>query len=490
MLKKIGISALLIASASAACWSESQGYPCCSSKNVSVIFSDDSGQWGVENNDWCGIPKDEPQQQSGGCWSLALGYGCCPSNTAVAYTDESGDWGLFNNDWCGIVKKTTTPATPVKTCWSEKLGFPCCKTTSVVVYVDGDGNWGMENGDWCGIDTTTTNNRTSANIRTSARITTTRRTTTVARTTTTTRRVAAKATYSVIYESGNRLNAGYDNWGWDSSVTFKDGAMVIKSDNKSYGAASIKNTKGNFGVGGSIRLDVKAAAKVFVKAHFGKDDEEEISNVGTINANSDFTTYKFDIDDDFKLDRISIQDGGGNGGTIYVRYLIYSTGSAADFVDPINTTYVPAKTTKKTVTNAVYTTIFKTTTSLPNGYENWGWGCTLSYSGGAMVIKPTKEKYGAVSLKRVSGTFKDGCLRFDMKNDGTVKVLVESSSADENVAIGMVQPSDEYQTYLFDIDFGTFDRMNFQDSKGTGDTIWLKNLVHSTGSCEDFNDPI
>lgn len=486
MLTKLGITALFVASASAACWSQSKGYPCCT-KTRDVVTTDADGQWGIENNNWCGIPKEEPKQSATSCWALALGYGCCPSNTAVAYTDESGEWGLVGNEWCGIVK-TTAPTKQVApaaaACWSEKLGFPCCKSTRVVVYSDNDGNWGMENNDWCGIDIDYINSQKTGN--TSPQVSTT----TVAKVTTTTQKVAAKATYSVIYEAGNRLNTGYDNWGWDSMTSFKDGAMVIKGDPSSYGAASIKNTKGNFGVGGSIRLDVKAAGKVFVKAHFGKDDEEEVTSVGTINGNTDFTTYKFDIEDGFKLDRISIQDGSGEGGTIYVRYLIYSTGSAADFVDPINTNYVPTATTKKAVTNAVYTTIFKTTSSLPNGYENWGWGCTLSYSNGAMVITPKEGDYGAVSLKRVSGTFKDGCLRFDMKNDGTVKVLVENSDKDENVAIGMVQPSDEFKTYIFDIDFGTFDRINFQDSKGTGDKIWLKNLVHSTGSSEDFNDPI
>jgi len=489
MLKKFGISALLVASASAACWSQSQGYPCCSSSSVTVVTTDASGSWGIENNNWCGIPKEEPKQATA-CWAIALGYGCCPSNTPATYTDESGEWGQVNGEWCGIVK-STPPAKQITTtaaCWAEKIGYKCCKTTRVVVYTDNDGNWGMENGDWCGIDIDYINSQKSGGS--GAGSTPVQPTSSVVKTTTTVQKVAAKPTYSVIYEAGNRLNTGYDNWGWDSMTSFKDGAMVIKGDPSSYGAASIKNTKGNFGVGGSIRADIKAAGKVFIKAHFGKDDDEEVTSVGTINGNTDFTTYKFDIEDGFKLDRISIQDGSGEGGTIYVRYLIYSTGSAADFVDPINTNYVPAATTKKATVNAVYTTIFKTVSSLPNGYENWGWGCSLSYSGGAMVITPEKGEYGAVSLKRVSGTFKDGCLRFDMKNDGTVKVLVENSSTDENVAIGMVQPSDDYQTYIFDIDFGTFDRINFQDSKGTGDKIWVKNLVHSTGSSEDFNDPI
>ena len=82
---------------------------------------------------------------SAACWSQPLGYPCCTSsNPQVLYTDADGDWSVENNDWCGIQK--------VASCWSEPLGYPCCKYTSDVVYVDGDGKWGVENNDWCGIN--------------------------------------------------------------------------------------------------------------------------------------------------------------------------------------------------------------------------------------------------------------------------------------------------------------------------------------------------
>jgi len=80
---------------------------------------------------------------SAACWSQPLGYRCCSSpNAEVVYTDADGKWGVENNDWCGIPSA----------CWSESLGYPCCKYTSDVVYTDGDGKWGVENGDWCGIN--------------------------------------------------------------------------------------------------------------------------------------------------------------------------------------------------------------------------------------------------------------------------------------------------------------------------------------------------
>ena len=74
------------------------------------------------------------------CFSTKLGYPCCQYTNDVVYTDADGDWGVENNDWCGI-----------ENCWASKLGYPCCKSTSQVVYVDADGEWGVENDDWCGI---------------------------------------------------------------------------------------------------------------------------------------------------------------------------------------------------------------------------------------------------------------------------------------------------------------------------------------------------
>ncbi|KAL6630153.1 coth protein-domain-containing protein [Neocallimastix sp. 'constans'] len=83
---------------------------------------------------------------NGPCWATSLGYKCCSNpNTESVYEDESGEWGVENNDWCGIVK--------AQPCWSEKLGYKCCSTCTQVYYNDQDGSWGVENNDWCGIPT-------------------------------------------------------------------------------------------------------------------------------------------------------------------------------------------------------------------------------------------------------------------------------------------------------------------------------------------------
>ncbi|ORX35516.1 hypothetical protein BCR36DRAFT_257933, partial [Piromyces finnis] len=40
---------------STVCFSEVLGYPCCSDPNADVVTTDEYGQWGIENNLWCGI---------------------------------------------------------------------------------------------------------------------------------------------------------------------------------------------------------------------------------------------------------------------------------------------------------------------------------------------------------------------------------------------------------------------------------------------------
>jgi len=80
------------------------------------------------------------------CWSTSLGYPCCKSTTSVVFSDNDGDWGVENNDWCGIPKTTAN-------CWAKALGYNCCSNSEcrVAMYTDSDGKWDVENGEWCGI---------------------------------------------------------------------------------------------------------------------------------------------------------------------------------------------------------------------------------------------------------------------------------------------------------------------------------------------------
>ncbi|ORY82223.1 hypothetical protein LY90DRAFT_664085 [Neocallimastix californiae] len=86
---------------SADCWSSRLGYPCCTSTN-SIYFSDGDGDWGIENNQWCGLPK---QVNNAVCWSKALGYNCCTTTSVVQYEDQDGPWAVTylnnNNDPAG-----------------------------------------------------------------------------------------------------------------------------------------------------------------------------------------------------------------------------------------------------------------------------------------------------------------------------------------------------------------------------------------------------
>jgi hypothetical protein len=149
------------------CWSKDLGYECC--KSCEVKYTDDDGEWGVEGDDWCGIPKScNPSNSSEECFTSD--YPCC-SGCKVIYTDTEGDWGYENDEWCGIkdsckatttttskstttksTTKVTTSPTPQKesSCWAEKLGYKCCKECTVT-FNDENGDWGFEDGDWCGI---------------------------------------------------------------------------------------------------------------------------------------------------------------------------------------------------------------------------------------------------------------------------------------------------------------------------------------------------
>jgi len=119
------------------------GYKCCSNSNAKVEYTDASGDWSIENGNWCIIKKQEEQPHSG-CFSIVLGYPCCSSNNVV-YTDSNGQWGVENGNWCGI--GGAQPA--VNNCpYQTKNGYPVCKTTTTVVYTDSD-KWGVEDGKWC-----------------------------------------------------------------------------------------------------------------------------------------------------------------------------------------------------------------------------------------------------------------------------------------------------------------------------------------------------
>ncbi|OUM58976.1 family 1 carbohydrate esterase [Piromyces sp. E2] len=97
-------------------------------------------------------PGNSNPGNNGSCWSKALGFPCCVNKSIVAFTDENGQWGVENNNWCG------KPNTNNKNCWATALGYKCCSTSTCrnAQYSDQDGQWDVENGQWCGISTANT----------------------------------------------------------------------------------------------------------------------------------------------------------------------------------------------------------------------------------------------------------------------------------------------------------------------------------------------
>jgi len=79
------------------CWAEEFGYPCCSQCDSRIVLNDDSGLWGVEKNEWCGIPaycKNE-------CIGIKTGFSCCKGCKEIL-SDHEGPWGIENDEWCSI----------------------------------------------------------------------------------------------------------------------------------------------------------------------------------------------------------------------------------------------------------------------------------------------------------------------------------------------------------------------------------------------------
>ncbi|OUM62999.1 Non-catalytic module family DOC2, partial [Piromyces sp. E2] len=85
------------------CLSELIGYPCCPKVIKTVYEKDVYGDWGYDfsKKEWCGLTPYEERTNEEICWSEKLGYPCCVG-CYVYETDDNGQWGYENNQWCGI----------------------------------------------------------------------------------------------------------------------------------------------------------------------------------------------------------------------------------------------------------------------------------------------------------------------------------------------------------------------------------------------------
>jgi len=72
-----------------------------------------------------------------------LGIKCCSKDTKIEYVDQIGNWGIENDELCGI---------GYARCSFEIIGYPCCTSLNPeVVSTDENGSWGYEDGEKCGI---------------------------------------------------------------------------------------------------------------------------------------------------------------------------------------------------------------------------------------------------------------------------------------------------------------------------------------------------
>jgi len=85
------------------CLAELIDYPCCDKRITKVLSHDEYGDWGYDfkKKEWCGLTAFVEQKNDEKCWSEQHGYPCCKS-CIVYEIDEDGQWGYENNHWCGI----------------------------------------------------------------------------------------------------------------------------------------------------------------------------------------------------------------------------------------------------------------------------------------------------------------------------------------------------------------------------------------------------
>ncbi|ORX84650.1 hypothetical protein BCR32DRAFT_291190 [Anaeromyces robustus] len=125
------------------------GYSCCIFPETQSYNG--KSNWGVEGNQWCVLTDKQipnkivtPDKE---CWSyLESKIPCCQDpRTKIKKIDEKGkEWGEENNEKCGITKNQY-----VKQCPDYATGYSCCYECNIV-YNDGH-DWGIENGKWCSI---------------------------------------------------------------------------------------------------------------------------------------------------------------------------------------------------------------------------------------------------------------------------------------------------------------------------------------------------
>jgi len=105
------------------------------------------GSGGSGSGSGSGSGKQNQGNKTGTCPKVITnqGYKCCKAGCQVVYTDQDGDWGVENGEWCGCGGGEICPSS------ITNQGYKCCSSCGTVWYQDQDGDWGVENNDWCGM---------------------------------------------------------------------------------------------------------------------------------------------------------------------------------------------------------------------------------------------------------------------------------------------------------------------------------------------------
>jgi len=162
-------AALVISKASACipdCWAEKLGFPCCTGNAPEVEFTDENGNWGIENNNWCGIlvydhnlrcaptePEPEPEKKEEPVKQEKIRD--CSFYNCISITSIGEDGTLYGNSEFGKcrmdLEDRTCKVRVEKYSKAALLGYDICKEQHNDLLQDEDGYWAMENGKWCGI---------------------------------------------------------------------------------------------------------------------------------------------------------------------------------------------------------------------------------------------------------------------------------------------------------------------------------------------------
>eukprot|EP00833_Pecoramyces_ruminatium_P014121 jgi/Orpsp1_1/1188153/evm.model.d7180000062846.1 len=159
------------------CYGQNDGIKCCNHCNSSLESG--SLNYGIENNDKCIIkfscnnsekptatttipPKPKIMSK---CYGEELGFSCC-NHCDISIEDDTGVFGIENNNWCGIKYSCKYR------CYGQESYLPCCSHCNIT-YQDNDGYYGIEYNDQCGINFSCVDNENTSTTTTSINLPTT-----------------------------------------------------------------------------------------------------------------------------------------------------------------------------------------------------------------------------------------------------------------------------------------------------------------------------